>query len=248
MKKYQDFVLESVIEKYYEGKLNKNKCIELLDFFNESYVIPEPIYKINMDKWGPGHPLWITGSSGDGKSTLAKEYCNKFSNTALVTLDWLLIRLRYPKEKYFRKVVNNPKTQEKDFIIVRFMNEHPEIPYELGLGQYNHYDEVNYWYNTFFDWLLKEAKTTYSKYNIIVEGCDIALYGNPKVFAREPLIIMGTSRMQGKIRRIKRDIETSTDHDMSLLEAIKREMKRDYVKDINKSKDNFKKMIKLLQR
>lgn len=240
-------ITESVIyEKYLEGKLSEDKYNELISYY-ENVIFNEPNYVINMDKWGSGHPLWITGSSGDGKSTLAKKMCESEKNCALVTLDWLLVRLCYPREKYYRKVVNDPYTQEHDFIIVRFLNEHPEMPWELGItaSDINHpnHDIVSYWYNIFYDWLLKEAKTTYSKYKIIVEGCDIAVYGNPRIFAKEPLIIMGTSNLQGKINRIRRDHEKH-----SLIDSIKREMKREYTKSLNGHKDRFEKMIKLLQR
>ena len=121
------------------------------------------------------------------------------------------------------------------------------MPWELGItaSDNNHpnHDIVSYWYNIFYDWLLKEAKTTYSKYKIIVEGCDIAVYGNPRIFAKEPLIIMGTSNLQGKINRIRRDHEKH-----SLIDSIKREMKREYTKSLNGHKDRFEKMIKLLQK
>lgn len=243
-------VAESVIkEKYLEGKLNDDKFNVLMDYYHENVIFNKPNYIINMDKWGPGHPLFITGSSGDGKSTLAKKLYKNEKNGALVTLDWLLIRLCYPRDKYYKKVVNNPYTQEHDFIIVRFLNEHPEMPWELGIGvssdTHPNHKIVSYWYNVFFEWLLKEAKTTYSNYKIVVEGCDIAVYGNPRIFANEPLIVMGTSQLQGRINRIHRDHK---DCGKPLIDSIKNELNRDHIKSLDNHKEKFKKMIKILQK
>lgn len=242
-------IIESVIkEKYLEGKLNDDKFNVLMNYYRENVIFNKPNYIINMDKWGPGHPLFITGSSGDGKSTLAKKLYKNEKNGALVTLDWLLIRLCYPRDKYYKKVVNNPYTQEHDFIIVRFLNEHPEMPWELGIGvssdAHPNHKIVSYWYNVFFEWLLKEAKTTYSNYKIVVEGCDIAVYGNPRIFANEPLIVMGTSQLQGKINRIHRDHK---DCGNPLIDSIKNELNRDHIKSLDNHKEKFKKMIKILQ-
>lgn len=89
-------LLQSVIkEKYLEGKLNDDKFNELMNYYHENVIFNEPNYIINMDKWGPGHPLFITGSSGDGKSTLAKKlYKNEkkrcISNIRLVINKTLL--------------------------------------------------------------------------------------------------------------------------------------------------------------
>ena len=123
------------------------------------------------------------------------------------------------------------------------------MPWELGIGvssdTHPNHKIVSYWYNVFFEWLLKEAKTTYSNYKIIVEGCDIAVYGNPRIFANEPLIIMGTSQLQGRINRIHRDHK---DCGNPLIDSIKNELKRDYIKSLDKHKEKFKKMIKILQK
>jgi len=238
-----------IIEKYLEGKLSENKYNELMCYYSENVLFNEPNFVINMDKWGPGHPLWITGTSGDGKSTLAKKLYTEEKNTALVTLDWLLVRLCHPREKYFKKVVNNPVTQKQDFIIMRFINEHPEMPWELGrdiaTNKNPNRDIATFWFNKFFQWLLEESKTSYYKYKIIVEGCVIAAYGNPRIFVYEPLIIMGTSQLQSKFNRIHRDL---TDDNKDLLTSIKKELKRDYINDLIKQKNDFKKMIKILQK
>ena len=238
-----------IIEKYLEGKLSENKYNELMCYYSENVLFNEPNFVINMNKWGPGHPLWITGTSGDGKSTLAKKLYTEEKNTALVTLDWLLVRLCYPREKYFRKVVNDPVTQKQDFIIIRFINEHPEMPWELGIDiatdKNPNRDIATFWFNKFFQWLLEESKTSYYKYKIIVEGCAIAAYGNPRIFVNEPLIIMGTSQLQSKFNRIHRD---HTDSNKDLLTSIKNELKRDYINDLEKQKRDFKKMIKTLIR
>jgi flagellar hook-associated protein FlgK len=56
---------------------------------------------------------------------------------------------------------------------------------------------------------------------------------------------MGTSQLQSKFNRIHRDL---TDDNKDLLTSIKKELKRDYINDLIKQKNDFKKMIKMLMR
>jgi hypothetical protein len=123
------------------------------------------------------------------------------------------------------------------------------MPWELGIDiatdKNPNRDIATFWFNKFFQWLLEESKTTYYKYKIIVEGCAIAAYGNPRIFVNEPLIIMGTSQLQSKFNRIHRD---HTDSNKDLLTSIKNELKREYINDLEKQKRDFKKMIKTLIR
>lgn len=58
------------------------------DIYNESYIISKKNYEINMDKWKPGTPLWITGSSGDGKSTYANQLAKEKKDAKLYIMEY----------------------------------------------------------------------------------------------------------------------------------------------------------------
>ena len=52
-----------------------------------------------MENWAPGDPLWITGSSGDGKSTLAEKMATE-NHAIVINSDIVLCRMLWTKEKY----------------------------------------------------------------------------------------------------------------------------------------------------
>ena len=79
------------------------ECIEERNSIDESYIIPEKDFKLNISDWDYGTPLWITGSSGDGKSTLARKLKEENESTIITSTDALLCRLAYSKEKWNRK-------------------------------------------------------------------------------------------------------------------------------------------------
>jgi len=207
------------------------------EYFNESVIIPEKNFEINIDQWREGNPLWITGSSGDGKSTYASKLGLE-TNSRVVHLDLFLMRICRTKEKYEKwlgKAVNKKGTE----LVLDYINQHPELPRELEWAS----KECSDYWNDLFKWILYNARNNprYRNNKYIIEGCDIC-YMPSNIACELPLIIMGTSNLQGSFRRIKRDNEKGKH---TFIENIFNEIKRSrgYIKDLNKNKDEFKKAL-----
>ena len=114
-----------------------------------------------MDKWKPGNPLWITGSSGDGKST----YSNKLAkdhNAYLVHLDLFLVRIARTREKYEKVLKDTSGTVigNGSEMVLDYINQHPEIPWSDTMpGGWSPAGRDPKLWNDLFDWILKSAKT-----------------------------------------------------------------------------------------
>lgn len=219
------------------------------DIYNESYIISKKNYEINMDKWKPGTPLWITGSSGDGKSTYANQLA-KEKKAFLVPLDLFLVRIAKPKEKYdkFLNDTSGTVISNGSQMVLDYINKHPELPWAdpNSKGNWGTSGQDPELWNGLFDWLI-DASAKNPKYKtklIIFEGCNICLMPVEKA-VKFPFIIMGTSRLQSSIRRIKRDKKEHDDY--SIFKLVYRELKRStkgVLPSLNKMKDNFEKGLK----
>lgn len=177
-----------------------------MDYITESWLLHEDNYEINLDKWKPGTPLWITGTSGDGKSTLAKKLAEKY-NAIICPTDILLVRMGWSEEKWNTRM-QNPASLIRDpqqtYMAMDYINAHPEIPFGNG-GIWGDSEFTNQQFLDFFRWVLKNAKLN-PKFNtrrVIVEGCDIYKM-DPEFMAKQPLIILGLSRLGAMRRRIHR--------------------------------------------
>lgn len=210
-----------------------------LQFLTENYIISEKNFEININEWRCGNPLWITGSSGDGKSTLANQITIE-NNAYLIHTDLFLGRICRPKEQYenMKKSTNGTINANGSEMVLEYINKHSELPWMAD------FRETGKIWNDFFNWILYNAKNNpkYRNKKIIIEGCDICLMP-PEKACRLPLIIVGTSRLQASFRRIKRDQE---DGKHTLIENIFRELKRHraFIHELDTNKDNFKRNIK----
>ena len=220
---------------------------ELLCLITERYIISEKNLELNLDKWGPGYPLFITGTSGDGKSTLAKKLGKQYG-TEVVSTDVLLTRVTYDEEKWNQKM-NSSSFRESVFhncqLGVDFINEHPDLPRGIRKvgGTWSDSSMYEPYFQLFFNWIFEQARNNpkYNNKRIIVEGCDICLM-DPNIAAQMPLIVIGCSRLQSSWRRIKRDVIVDNH---SFIDSVFREIRRSrgYIKELNRSKDLFKKRI-----
>lgn len=217
-------------------------ALDKTDSVNERYIFSEPDYQINIDKWGPGNPLWITGTSGDGKSTLCNKMANERSNSLIVHTDTFLCRVSFTKEKYERKRASwiNNKTVG-DEMSYEYIDLHPELEYDMKDKNRNftNPDKFKKYFTDYAYWIMEQAETNpnYKNKNIIVEGCDICLL-DPELMSTKPVIVIGGSRLRTAFRRVKRDIQTD---DKSTIEAIFKEIKREksYINRLNKEKETF---------
>ena len=239
--KFYKTQLESVKEDDMNiATLNKDDLTE--QTVTESKIFNKPNFEINIDKWGYGNPLWITGGSGDGKSTLAENMA-KQHNAIHVNLDIFLIRCTGTPEK-FQKMLHDPMIGNST-ILLDYINQHPEIPWRnVHTWEYDMTSECA----DLFKWILNAAKTKYRNKLLIVEGCDICRM-NPKLACTLPLIVIGVSELTQSLHRIKRDtteLDDNGQHKHGIIDAIFRELRRRtrYGNLLNQYKYDFLKNVK----
>lgn len=216
----------------------------------ESVLFSKNNLELNLDEWKPGNPLWITGTSGDGKSTLAKEYARKY-NACVVETDTLLLRIGCTKEK-FESMVTSSKTDPKlsmvnpDIAIIgmEYVKTHPDLPYGLD---WTVVDEsvLEPYFMDYFDWIMSISKTDkrFRNKKIIVEGCDV-MYIPPIVMKERPLIIIGCSRVRAALQRAHREHSQGMDYLPALIKVIRRY--NTSVRHLDDSKDQYWKDIRRL--
>ena len=206
---------------------------------NERYIISDPDFENRVEEWGPGNPLWITGTSGDGKSTLAGKMMKEKRNTLLVHTDTLLVRLGRSKEKFEAKVAKRGY-DVGDEMSLDYILQHPELPYSMRAenGLWPSKDIMDKYWKDYFYWIMEHAKSDpkYKDKNIIVEGCDITTL-DPELMITKPVIILGGSRLRTSFRRVKRDLGDGD----NIFYALYKEVKRTnaYINKLNKEKEDF---------
>ena len=202
--------------------------------------------RLNLDKWTPGNPLWITGSSGDGKSTLAMNIA-KQCNALCDSTDVLLIRLGHSKEDWESKLSKKPNNKYISNISFEYIEKHPELPYGLvtrvnGIKIWPEWKEIEKYFFDFFNYFVSECKKNpkYKNRLIILEGCDICNI-EPKFFVDKPLIILGGSRLNSFYQRMDRCMKSGD----SYFDAFKKNYYRydKIVKGLDDNKDLFRKKI-----
>ena len=178
---------------------------------NESIIIPQDNFILNYDKWDYGMPLWITGASGDGKSTLANKLA-KDNNAIVVSTDYVLMYIGFTPEEFenkIQKLSNEYRLNLKNnMLATEYINTHPNLPRGLRdpkTKTYNRSKTVPEMV-TYFEWVYNKIRTDtkYHNQKYIIEGCESS-HMDPDFFVDKPIIIMGGSRIQSFYRRIKRD-------------------------------------------
>ena len=178
---------------------------------NESIIIPQDNFILNYDKWDYGMPLWITGASGDGKSTLANKLA-KDNNAIVVSTDYVLMYIGFTPEEFENKIQKLSNEYglnlKNNMLATEYINTHPNLPRGLRdpkTKTYNRNKTVPEMV-TYFEWVYNKIRTDtkYHNQKYIIEGCEIS-HMDPDFFVDKPIIIMGGSRIQSFYRRIKRD-------------------------------------------
>lgn len=191
----------------------------------ENVLIPQGNLEINVDEWRPGNPLWVTGSSGDGKSTLAIKMA-KENGATVISSDIVLCRLKWTKEKFYSKI-SDPNTAKSVFNMdpknspaMDYVLSHPDLPYDTKDPITRAYKSeiMNPCMIDFYEWLMDELATNpkYKNKLYVIEGCDICLL-DANIMKDKPLIIVGGSRIRSVWRRAKRHSSHTGD---SLISAI----------------------------
>ena len=143
----------------------------------------------NFGKWGIGHPLWITGVSGDGKTKLSEAiYENSNKSINIISLDLFLTRLTCEEESFNK--IRSEKNYIDNSLLFEYIDSHPELPrglkpMETDLLRYE--NEKDYFINL-FKWIINKSKKINKR--VLVEGVDIFLYASANWLYHEPVIII----------------------------------------------------------
>lgn len=161
----------------------------------------------NTDKWGKSKDtniMWVTGISGSGKSTIAKELADK-EKADLINIDLYTFKTadKYTKDmsknfnKFLDKNVPNWKKLQKE-------------GYEaLTKTDRRAQKAAGKWFDTFQDALEEYGRQSYGKNKVVAEGVQILdetlFYNNKKALKNQPLIVMETNMVDSLLSRMSRD-------------------------------------------
>lgn len=216
-----------------------------------NWVIPRKGLVINFDQWKPGNPLWVTGSSGDGKSTVAWKLARQY-HAEVITSDIVLCRLGWTEDK-FNSFLNGTSKDADAFKMkatgspaMDYVMMYPELPH----GQKD--PETKCIIDSvvvpevlkFYKWLMTELESNpkYRDKLYIIEGCDICKL-DPEVMKHKPLILLGGSRLISFWRRVRRNCE---EKGCSKLTSIRKYMRKYNIqnKHLDLDKEAFRKALK----
>lgn len=220
----------------YDGKKTKRKLSTLLkssdiEGIEESYKDLESreyndIYH-NIDLWesGKSNLLWITGLSGSGKSTIAKEIAN-IENAIHVELD----NLQRAKMDNWATTKNEVLDSYIESVgglqgIFSYCNSQSKITWKDIVKEE---DKCGKEFNKFFYYTIQYAKIHKNK-RIIIEGVQISYYANDDIIeeiSEYPVILKMNGPFKTEFRREKRTIKHGIELGDSFIEIFKRVAKR----------------------
>lgn len=218
---------------------------------NEGYLTSPGNLEINMEKWGIAVPLWICGSSGDGKSTLARKYKEEnFDVDFICHTDTLLCRLCWTEEKWNQRMSDpNGKHFEEynsdiasKLYLEKMWNKLPFGIREKGKPWPS--EKLSKYFMDFFGWIIKECHDGCLKdKKFIIEGCDI-WFMYPEYMAKQPLIIINNPRIKAFVQRVKRDMSDPSEN-ANLIKVIFKQLKAyKNVRPLEDERDDFYKEVK----
>lgn len=165
----------------------------------------------NLNTWGKSKDnniLWVTGPSGSGKSSIARDIAKK-NNADVISLDLYTCktfngRSATGMSKDFNKFLdkNYPKwdSQFKEAYSVLTRNDRRNI------------QKVGEWFDTLEDALKKYGSENFGKKKIVAEGIQVLdetlFYNNKEALKNQPVIIMNTSVSNSYISAAVRDKKT----------------------------------------
>lgn len=220
----------------YDGKKTKRKLSTLLkssdiEGIEESYKDLESreyndIYH-NIDLWesGKSNLLWITGLSGSGKSTIAKEIANT-ENAIHIELD----NLQRAKMDNWTTTKNEVLDSYIESVgglqgVFSYCNSQSKITWKDILKEE---DKCNKEFNKFFNYTIQYAKM-YKNKRIIIEGVQISYYANDDMIEKiseYPVILKMNGPFKTEFRREKRTIKHGIELGDSFIEIFKHVAKR----------------------
>ena len=188
-------------------KISKKRVQE--KYKNYIPIKDRPHKDYNLDKWGTSkdtNVLWVTGISGSGKSTIAKELANK-NNADIINLDLYTFKTadKYTKDMsksfnaYLNKKVPNWKTMQKEAYEVLTKTD------RRGKGK----QAAGKWFDTIEAAIIDYGRLMYGEKKVVAEGVQILdetlFYNNKQALKNQPVIVMNTSVDDSILSRMYRD-------------------------------------------
>lgn len=161
----------------------------------------------NIDQWGKSpdtNIMWVTGISGSGKSTIAKQYADK-EKADLINIDLYTFKTA---DKY-------TKDMSKDFN--KFLDKNVPDWKKLQKEGYEALTKTDRraqkaagkWFDTFQDALEQYGRESYGKKKVVAEGVQILdetlFYNNKAALRKQPVVIMETNMVDSLLSRMQRD-------------------------------------------
>lgn len=172
------------------------------NILNENYIIDKKNAELDIDMWkkdSDHNILFITGLSGSGKSTYARQLA-KEENATIIELD---IFQCYDKFK-------NAGTRKNDIsmkMVSEFLEDNPEmVDIDFSNIKLESFGDS---FTKYFKWLLNKLHKSNERY--IIEGIHIMLFIPYSDIKGEPIICIGTSMIKSFWRMWKREGFTHKD-------------------------------------
>lgn len=172
------------------------------DILNENYIIDKKNAELDINMWkkdSDHNILFITGLSGSGKSTYAKQLA-KEENATIIELD---IFQCYDKFK-------NAGTRKNDIsmkMVSEFLEDNPEMV-DIDFSNIK-LESFRDSFTKYFKWLLNKLHKSNERY--IIEGIHIMLFIPYSDIKGEPIICIGTSMIKSFWKMWKREGFTHKD-------------------------------------
>jgi adenylate kinase family enzyme len=196
-------------------------CIGVVkDIFKWLYIFPKQTIVLNLDKWDTNNPLLITGSSGDGKTTLAKKIAKEY-DAIIIHTDAILLRLCCSKDVLIKNYHSLLFENDEYMIDAEYLKAHEYLPYNTSNTRIiKSIEETREYTIDYIDWIGKYMLDNYPDKLYIIEGNDICALELEYLY-NKPLILLGSSRLLSFYRRIRRNV---VDEHKGLMYSIHRQI------------------------
>ena len=175
----------------------------------------------NIEDWesGKSNVLWVTGLSGSGKSTIAKEISG--NNIEHVELDNLQ-RAKMDNWDHTGSTLMDDYIKSKGGLtnIFSYVNDLDEVRWKDIVSNET---ECPKQFNDFFEYIIKYANTHKNK-RFVIEGVQIAMCSKDTTIAKiskYPVILKMNGPLKTEFRREKRTIQTGIDKNDTFINILK---------------------------